>query len=198
MSEVLMVARDLAKVAGRVRSPSLTPGADGGTGRRAGPRNQCSARSVRVRLPLGARMESEPARVLGLAANECAPAGVGFDCSALRSRNEASGMLAPSRKPGGTGDRLGFELSVFRAWMMKLPGGSPGSKPGGRGNSLGFGSSVIRVRVDAAWMTDSVRPPERLAGRLRHLVAISALGGADRPVRGHLSLLGYRELRFTS
>jgi hypothetical protein len=42
---------------------------------------------IRVRIPSSARndKENEPARVPGLAANECAPHGVGFDCSVLRA-----------------------------------------------------------------------------------------------------------------
>jgi hypothetical protein len=45
-------------------------------------------------------MESEPDRVPGLAANECADNAVGFDCSALRSRK---------MKPPGRGHRLESE-----------------------------------------------------------------------------------------
>ena len=153
MSEVLTVARDLARVAGRVRSPSLTPGADGGTGRRAGLRNQCSARSVRVGLPLGAPMESEPVRVLGLAANECAPAGVGFDCSALRSRK----MKPPER---------GY----------RIEGGRRRESVGSGPPSSAFGPTPPGSRTRSG-------PCERLAGRLRHVVVISARGGAVRPAR---------------
>jgi hypothetical protein len=43
-------------------------------------------------------MESEPARALGLAANECAAPAVGFDCSALRIWRI---------NPSGCGTRLG-------------------------------------------------------------------------------------------
>jgi hypothetical protein len=55
-------------------------------------------------------MESEPDRVPGLAANECAGNAVGFDCSALRSRK---------MKPPGRGHRLESEWgSVRTLWIM--------------------------------------------------------------------------------
>ncbi len=82
---------------------------------------------VRVRLPSGARMESEPARVLGLAANECAPAGVGFDCSALRRMDdEAAGRQPPPRK------RVGEETR----WGSGPPSSDMGNYPTGEGDRL--------------------------------------------------------------
>jgi hypothetical protein len=74
------------------------------------------------------RKESEPARVLGLAANECAPTGVGFNCSALRSRMADRDGKVPGRKPEVTARAVGrFDSCAIRhpLWMMKLPGGSP-------------------------------------------------------------------------
>ena len=89
---------------------------------------------VRVRLPSGARMESEPARVLGLAANECAPAGVGFDCSALRRMDdEAAGRQPPPRK------RVGEETR----WGSGPPSSDMGNYPTGEGDRLIRGRRVV-------------------------------------------------------
>ncbi len=72
-------------------------------------------------------MESEPARVLGLAANECAPAGVGFDCSALRRMDdEAAGRQPPPRK------RVGEETR----WGSGPPSSDMGNYPTGEGDRL--------------------------------------------------------------
>jgi hypothetical protein len=88
-------------------------------------------------------MESEPARALGLAANECAAPAVGFDCSALRIwRMNPSGYgyrLGSGAKP------LGFEFSVLRSWMVKLPRCSPPARTRVGPQGLGRETSAIRA-----------------------------------------------------
>jgi hypothetical protein len=70
-------------------------------------------------------MESEPARVPGLAANECAGNTVGFDCSALRSWR---------MKPPGRGHRLESE------WGSQGPEFRVLRLPPRRGNPIGDGT----------------------------------------------------------
>ena len=84
--------------------------------------------------------ESEPARVLDLAANECAAPAVTFKSSALRvvfglSEPRTAMENEPARAPAPLGRRLGgrplgFEFSVLRSWMVKLPRRSPRLEPG--------------------------------------------------------------------
>jgi hypothetical protein len=59
-------------------------------------------------------MESELGRVLGLAANECALHGVGFDCSALRQGERTARARGSGWKPDGRLTPLGVESSVLR------------------------------------------------------------------------------------
>jgi hypothetical protein len=84
--------------------------------------------------------ESEPARVLGLAANECAVPTVTFKSSALRvvfgvperrtaMENEPARVPAPLGKRLG-GRPLGFEFSVLRSWMAEAAEAQPRLEPG--------------------------------------------------------------------
>ena len=36
--------------------------------------------------------------------------------------DESGGLPDPGRKPGGAGDRVGFEFSVVRAWKLNRAG----------------------------------------------------------------------------
>lgn len=83
MAVVSAAARDLAMVVGRVQISSATPSPGGGIGRRACLRSMCP-RGREGSTPSWGTRESEPVRVLGLAANECAPHGVKIVSSALR------------------------------------------------------------------------------------------------------------------
>jgi hypothetical protein len=70
--------------------------------------------SMRVRIPPSARndKENEPARVPGLAANECAPHGAGFDCPVL---------LARKCKPTGDGNCPENSRAARAALWVQLP-----------------------------------------------------------------------------
>ena len=83
MAVVSAAARDLAMVVGRVQISSATPSPGGGTGRRAVLRRP-RPYGYEGSTPSWGTMESEPARVLGLAANERALHGVKIMSSALR------------------------------------------------------------------------------------------------------------------
>ena len=83
MAVVSAAARDLAMVVGRVQISSVSPSPGGGIGRRAVLRRPCPY-GYEGSTPSWGTMESEPARVLGLAANERALHGVKIMSSALR------------------------------------------------------------------------------------------------------------------
>ena len=90
-------------------------------------------------------MESEPAGVPGLAANECALQGVGFDCSALRSTEEDEPARASASGKRTSEQSLGIVSSVLRTWKVNPPGRAPARTRLGE-QSLGIKASAFRSR----------------------------------------------------
>jgi hypothetical protein len=89
---------------------------------------------MRVQVPPGVPRESEPARVLGLAANECAAPAVSFEYCALRSWKVDRGNGA-RLEGSGQGESPAHVRSVYLPpWRMKPSGYGRPFEAGWAGN----------------------------------------------------------------
>ena len=94
--------------------------------------------------PTERTMESEPAGAPGLAANESALHGVGFDCSALRPwMMNRTGAPAPAGNGMG-GRPLVIVSSVIRAWKLNRAGEPAPPRKRLGAQALGFEFSGFR------------------------------------------------------
>jgi len=82
---------------------------------RRGDHGRSGLHRLAIRLSRAHRFtESEPDRVPGLAANECAGNAVGFDCSALRSRKMKPPGAVTAWKASGVCEDPVDNVHVFR------------------------------------------------------------------------------------
>src|SRR5260221_14762481 len=92
-------------------------------------------------------MESEPARLPGLAANECAPHGVRFDFSALLNGWLADREGTPLEAGGRGASPELVRLQRHPPWIVKLSRNSRRLEPGRA--PRGWGAGPPRSALDA-------------------------------------------------
>jgi hypothetical protein len=148
---------------------------------------------VRVRPPPSVRKESEPVREPGLAANECALSGVGFECSALRTwKMKPAGCWPPAGNRVGRVTARGIKTSVFRQGKRTRPVRAP-VRSGLGARALGIRASAFRREDEAARRAATGLNP---AGRESAGVRVLRLPLATtQPVDGACPINRYRAVR---
>jgi hypothetical protein len=109
-------------------------------------------------------MESEPARVPGLAANECAPHGVRFDFSTLLNGWLADREGTPLEAGGQGASPELVRLQRHPQWIVKLPRSSRRLEPGRAPRGWGAGPPRFRVGCAIRLATEpglNLREPHR-------------------------------------